>query len=83
MADQVPVGKWHHILYTFANPAPMEGMKGWLSLQDSTHFGGAGMAKVYVNGNICVDWTDDGPERCGPPHGGGKIGFRQMNPTVG
>ena len=52
MADQVPVGKWHHILYTFANPAPMEGMKGWLSLQDSTHFGGAGMAKVYVNGEL-------------------------------
>jgi hypothetical protein len=39
--------------------------------------------QLFANGKICVDWTDDDPDRYGPPHGGGKIGFRQMKPTVG
>jgi hypothetical protein len=39
--------------------------------------------QLFANGKICVDWTDDEPERYGPPHGGGKIGFRQMTQTIG
>ncbi len=39
--------------------------------------------QLFANGQISVDWTDDDPERYGPPHGGGNIGFRQMSPTVG
>jgi hypothetical protein len=39
--------------------------------------------QLFANGTICVDWTDDDPERYGPPHGGGKIGLRQMTPTIG
>lgn len=33
---------------------------------------------LTVNGKTCVDWTDDGSAG-GPPHGGGKLGFRQQN----
>lgn len=39
--------------------------------------------QLFANGKISVDWTDDDPERYGPPHGGGKIGLRQMTPTIG
>lgn len=39
--------------------------------------------QLYNNGVLYVDWTDDDPERYGPPHGGGKIGLRQMKPTIG
>jgi hypothetical protein len=39
--------------------------------------------QLFANGKICVDWTDDDPDRYGPPHGSGKIGFRQMTQTVG
>lgn len=38
--------------------------------------------QLFANGRIKVDWTDDNPERYGPPHTDGKIGFRQMSPTV-
>lgn len=37
----------------------------------------------YNNNKLFVDWTDDDPERYGVPLSGGKIGFRQMTPTVG
>lgn len=39
--------------------------------------------QLFANGKICVDWTDDDPDRYGEPHGGGKIGLRQMMPTIG
>jgi len=34
-----------------------------------------------VDGHVIIDYTDDG-KRYGSPHGGGKIGFRQMQWTV-
>ena len=39
--------------------------------------------QLYNNGKLYVDWTDDDPERYGPPHKDGKIGLRQMKPTIG
>jgi hypothetical protein len=39
--------------------------------------------QLFANGTICVDWTDDDPERYGPPLAGGKIGLRQMTQTIG
>ena len=38
--------------------------------------------QFLVNGRVIIDWTDDDPDRYGPPLGGGKIGLRQMKPTV-
>lgn len=54
--------------------------KGWQHIRlvkDGNHI------QLSANGRISVDWTDDNPERYGPPHGGGKIGLRQMSPTIG
>ncbi|MEI8206353.1 MAG: DUF1961 family protein [Kiritimatiellales bacterium] len=39
--------------------------------------------QLFANGKISVDWTDDDPERYGPPLAGGKIGLRQMTQTIG
>jgi len=39
--------------------------------------------QLAANGVTCVDWTDDDPARYGPPHKDGKIGLRQMTPTIG
>lgn len=39
--------------------------------------------QLSANGRISVDWTDDAPGRYGPPHRDGKIGLRQMTPTIG
>ena len=39
--------------------------------------------QLACNGRTFVDWTDDNPERYGPPHRDGKIGLRQMTPTIG
>lgn len=38
--------------------------------------------QLFCNGRICVDWTDDDSERYGEPLSGGKIGLRQMTPSV-
>jgi hypothetical protein len=56
------------------------GTKGW---QQMRLIKDGNRIQLFANGKICVDWTDDNPERYGPPHGGGKIGFRQMTQTVG
>jgi hypothetical protein len=56
------------------------GSTGWQQMRlvkDSSRI------QLFANGKICVDWTDDDPERYGEPHGGGKIGLRQMMPTIG
>ncbi|MFP4499682.1 MAG: DUF1961 family protein [Candidatus Hydrogenedentota bacterium] len=37
--------------------------------------------QLRVDGRVIIDWTDD-TNRYGPPHGSGKIGFRQMQWTV-
>jgi len=39
--------------------------------------------QLQANGKVSIDWTDNDAARFGPPHGGGKIGFRQMSETVG
>lgn len=39
--------------------------------------------QLAANGRTYVDWIDDDPERYGPPHEDGKIGLRQMTPTIG
>jgi hypothetical protein len=39
--------------------------------------------QLACNGRTFVDWSDDNPERYGPPHRDGKIGLRQMTPTIG
>lgn len=39
--------------------------------------------QLSADGEIKIDWTDDDPQRYGPPHKDGKIGFRQMAPTIG
>lgn len=39
--------------------------------------------QLTANGRTCVDWLDDNERRYGPPHKGGKIGLRQMAPTIG
>jgi hypothetical protein len=39
--------------------------------------------QLFANGNIYLDWTDDAPDRYGKYHRDGKIGFRQMMPTIG
>jgi hypothetical protein len=39
--------------------------------------------QLSANGRTFLDWTDDNPERYGPPHGDGKIGLRQMDSTIG
>ena len=39
--------------------------------------------QLAADGRTCVDWTDDNPDRYGPPHEDGKIGLRQMTPTIG
>jgi hypothetical protein len=39
--------------------------------------------QLTCNGRTCVDWTDDDPDRYGLPHQDGKIGLRQMTPTIG
>jgi hypothetical protein len=56
------------------------GTKGW---QQMRLIKDGNRIQLFANGKICVDWTDDDPDRYGPPHGGGKIGFRQMTQTVG
>lgn len=56
------------------------GTQGWQRMQLIKN---GNRIQLFANGKICVDWTDDDPERYGPPHGGGKIGFRQMTQTVG
>lgn len=38
---------------------------------------------AHCSGRTLVDWTEDNPERYGPPHRDGKIGLRQMTPTIG
>jgi hypothetical protein len=56
------------------------GAPGWQHLRlvkDGRHI------QLSANGQISIDWIDDDPDRFGPPHGGGKIGFRQMKPTIG
>jgi len=39
--------------------------------------------QLSANGRTFLDWTDDNPERYGPPHTDGKIGLRQMDSTIG
>ncbi|MFI4910834.1 MAG: DUF1961 family protein [Sedimentisphaeraceae bacterium JB056] len=39
--------------------------------------------QLFGNGRICLDWKDQQPERYGKAYGDGKIGFRQMKPTIG
>lgn len=51
-AEQIAIGEWQHILYTYENPAPMEGGPDWVGLQDNTHFENGGVGKVYVNGQL-------------------------------
>lgn len=56
------------------------GASGWHHMRlvkDGNHI------QLSADGQVSVDWTDDNAERYGPPHGGGKIGLRQMSPTVG
>lgn len=56
------------------------GTTGWQHIRlvkDGNHI------QLSANGRVSVDWTDDDPERYGPPHDGGKIGLRQMMPTIG
>lgn len=38
--------------------------------------------QLACDGVTYVDWTDNEPERYGPPHRDGKIGLRQMTPTI-
>jgi len=44
-------------------------------IKDAAHI------QLQVDGNVIIDFTDDG-QRYGPVLGGGKIGFRQMQWTV-
>jgi hypothetical protein len=45
-------------------------------IKDAAHI------QLQVDGKVIIDWTDDG-KRYGPVLGGGKIGLRQMQWTVG
>lgn len=45
-------------------------------LKDGNHI------QLYADGQIFVDWKDEDPNRYGPALGSGKIGLRQMMPTV-
>jgi len=38
--------------------------------------------QFQTDGRVVIDYIDPGDERYGPVHGGGKIGFRQMQWTV-
>jgi Domain of unknown function (DUF1961) len=54
--------------------------KGWQHIclvKDGNHI------QLYNNGKIYMDWTDNNPKRYGLSYGGGKIGLRQMAPTIG
>ena len=42
-----------------------------------------GHIQLQVDGKVSIDFTDTGGERYGPRYRGGKIGLRQMVPTVG
>jgi hypothetical protein len=42
-----------------------------------------GHIQLQLNGKVSIDCTDDGGDRYGPVYGGGKIGMRQMQWTVG
>jgi hypothetical protein len=42
-----------------------------------------GHIQLSCNGRTFVDWIDDDPERYGPRLREGKIGLRQMTPTIG
>lgn len=52
VADQVAIGEWQHVLYTYESPAAIKGDNEWLTLQDATHFDNGGVAKLYVNGQL-------------------------------
>ncbi len=41
-----------------------------------------GEIQLYVNGNICLDFSDPGNNRWGTINSNGKIGFRQMAETI-
>lgn len=51
-ANQVTIGEWQHILYTYENRVPIEGGENWVSLQDANHFDNGGTSSVYVNGKL-------------------------------
>ena len=60
--------------------AILPGTRGW---QQMRLIKKGNRIQLFANGGICVDWTDDDPDRYGPPHGGGRVDLRQMKPTVG
>lgn len=56
------------------------GAEGWQHIQLIKQ---GNRIQLACNGVTYVDWTDNEPDRYGPAYGDGKIGLRQMTPTIG